>query len=64
MEDNEIHELNKRIRSYEGDNSFIISLQKNLKSSYLKTYYQIGNRKYKRLSDRQYEIAGEILNEN
>ena len=64
MEVSKIHELNKQIRSYEGDNSFITSLQKNLKSSYLKTYYQIGNRKYKRLSDRQYEIAEQILNED
>tara|TARA_R110000772_G_scaffold2410_4_gene8497 strand:- start:7488 stop:7673 length:186 start_codon:yes stop_codon:yes gene_type:complete len=60
MEEEEIFELNKDIRTYEGSNTFIVSLQKNLKGK-LTTYFEYNNRKYKRLSDRQYEIAKSIL---
>lgn len=64
MTDENIHELNKKIRKYDGKNSFIISLQKNLKSSYLKTYFFIGNKKYKRLTDNQYEVAEQIFKDD
>lgn len=62
MNEEKILELNKKIRGYDGDNPFIISLQRNLKSKYTKTF-EYNNRKYKRLSDRQYEVAKTILDE-
>lgn len=45
--------LNKEIRKYEGSNSFILSLKRNLKST--KNFQMSGNRKIKILSDKQYE---------
>ena len=52
--------LNKKIREYEGENTFILSLQKQLKSKYVsKEAYK--NRTYKVLSDKQYEAALSIL---
>ena len=61
MEGEEIIKLNKKIRKYEGKKSFMDSLKKNLK--YSKTYFEYGTKKYKRLSDKQYESALSILNE-
>ena len=61
MESEEIFELNKKIKKYEGSNSFIISLQKNLKGK-LSNYYEHNGRKLKRLSDKQYDAAKSILN--
>tara|TARA_R110000772_G_scaffold47449_5_gene108531 strand:- start:3671 stop:3859 length:189 start_codon:yes stop_codon:yes gene_type:complete len=61
MEEQEIFELNKEIRSYDGSNSFIVSLQKNLKGK-LSKYYEYNGRKLKRLSDKQYDAAKSILN--
>lgn len=60
MEITEKSELNKLIRKYEGDNTFILSLKKSLKSKWCKTE-EMGNKKIKTLSDRQYEIAKTIL---
>ena len=54
-------ELNKKIRDYKGDNPFIISLQKQLKSNKHLQKIEVGNRKLKILSDKQYMIAGSIL---
>lgn len=56
MEIEEKIELNKLIRKYDGDNSFIISLQKQLKNGkYAKIDYN--GKTIKILSDKQYEAA-------
>lgn len=60
METSEKIELNKKIRAYEGDNSFIISLKKALQSKWCKKI-EVGNRSVKILSDKQYEAAKSIL---
>jgi hypothetical protein len=60
MEEQEIFELNKEIRSYDGHNTFMTSLQKNLKGK-LSKYFEYNGKKMKRLSDRQYNIAKSIL---
>ena len=60
MEEDEIYELNKEIKQYDGGNTFIHSLQKNLKGK-VSEYYEYNGRKMKRLSDRQYSIAKSIL---
>lgn len=60
MGDQEIFELNKEIKEYNESNSFILSLQKNLKGK-LSTYFEYNGRKMKRLSDKQYSIARSIL---
>ena len=54
--------LNKQIRSYLGTNTFILSLQKNLKSNYIKKV-DFNGKLIKLLTDKQYEIANGILNE-
>jgi hypothetical protein len=56
METSEKIELNKKIRAYDGDNSFIHSLKKSLQSNWCKKI-EVGNRKVKILSDKQYESA-------
>jgi hypothetical protein len=61
MELNEKLELNKKIRGYKGDNSFIISLQKQLKTSKYLKKEKAGNKELKFLSDKQYESAKGIL---
>jgi hypothetical protein len=48
--------LNKEIRSYKGDNQFIISLQKALKGNYVQKVEHNG-KNVKILSDKQYEAA-------
>ena len=48
--------LNKEIRSYKGDNQFIISLQKALKGNYVQKVERNG-KNVKILSDKQYEAA-------
>jgi len=60
MDNSEKLELNKLIRSYSGDNTFVLSLQKQLKSSYA-TKIIVGNKTFKVLSDKQYEAAKGIL---
>lgn len=59
MDNEKLLEINKEIRKYDGDNSFMISLQKALKSS--KKYFDYNGKQYKRLSDRQYEAAINIM---
>lgn len=54
-------ELNKLIRSYSGDNSFILSLKKQLKSNKYLEKTQIGNKMIKILSDKQYQAASNTL---
>ena len=48
--------LNKEIRSYKGDNQFIISLQKALKGTYTQKVEHNG-KNVKILTDKQYEAA-------
>lgn len=53
-------EFNKIIRLYDGKNTFIISLQKHLRSNKYLTKIEVGNKKLKILSDRQYEAFDNI----
>jgi hypothetical protein len=53
-------ELNKAIKKYEGDNSFMLSLKKSLASKYCKKE-SLGNKEYKVLSEKQYLAAKETL---
>ena len=48
-------ELNKQIRQYKGDNSFVLSIQKQLKTSKYLNKVEFGKRQIKILSDKQYE---------
>lgn len=57
MELNEKIELNKKIRQYKGDNSFIISLQKQLKTNKFLEKVEINGRQVKILSEKQYGAA-------
>ena len=57
MELNEKIELNKLIRSYKGDNSFVLSLQKQLKTSKYLQKIEVNGKMVKILSDKQYEAA-------
>jgi len=56
MEISEKIELNKIIKKYTGQNSFILSLKKNLTSKYCKKEL-FGEKEFKVLSDKQYESA-------
>lgn len=49
-------DINKKIRKYNGDNEFLLSLKKSLSGKYCQKII-IGNKTYKILSDRQYEAA-------
>lgn len=60
MENTEKLELNKKIRKYAGTNGFILSLKKNLASKYPEKI-TIGNKEYKVLTEKQYDIAKSIL---
>jgi hypothetical protein len=51
----------KKIRKYKGDNSFLLSLQKNLRNS--RNYFENNKKKYKILSEKQYLVAESLLNE-
>ena len=57
MELNEKIELNKQIRQYKGDNSFVLSLQKQLKTKKYLTKVEYNGREVKILSDKQYQAA-------
>jgi hypothetical protein len=61
MEISEKVELNKKIRTYKGDNSFVVSLQKQLKSSKYLQKVEFGNKMVKILSDKQYEAGKGII---
>ncbi len=56
-------ELNKMIRSYNGYNTFIISLQTQLKTNKNLKKESLNNKEYKVLSDKQYSIAENLLND-
>ena len=62
MEINEKIELNKQIRKYKGDNSFVLSIQKQLKTSKYLTKVEFGNKQVRILSDKQYEAVITALN--
>jgi hypothetical protein len=61
MELTEKIELNKKIRGYKGENSFVLSLQKQLKTSNFLKKEKVGNKELKFLSDKQYESAKDAL---
>ena len=52
--------LNKQIRKYEGTNSFILSLKKQLSSTKV-TKVEYNGKQVKVLSDKQYEVAKSII---
>jgi hypothetical protein len=55
-------ELNKKIKSYEGQNTFILSLQKLLKNSkYLDKEDNGKGRMIKVLSEKQYSVAQTLV---
>jgi hypothetical protein len=54
-------ELNKKLRSYKGDNSFALSLQKQLKTSKYLDKVEVNGKMVKVLSDKQYEAAKNAL---
>ena len=54
-------EINKRIRKYEGANAFVISLQKQLKTSKYLKKEEFGGKQVKVLSEKQYEAAKSSL---
>jgi hypothetical protein len=60
MEISEKIELNKLIKKYEGQNTFLISLKKSLASKYCKKE-AVGDKEYKVLSEKQYLAAKETL---
>jgi hypothetical protein len=57
MELNEKLELTKQIRQYKGDNSFLLSLQKQLKTNKFLERVEVNGRSVKILSEKQYEAA-------
>ena len=61
MEIEEKIELNKKIRSYKGDNTFLLSLQKQLKTSKHLQKVEVGKKMVKVLSDKQYEVTKSII---
>ncbi len=61
METSEKIEINKKLRSYNGDNSFVLSLQKQLKTSRYLNKIEVNGRSIKVLSDKQYEAAKTAL---
>ena len=61
METSEKIEINKKLRSYDGDNSFVLSLQKQLKTSRYLQKIEVNGRSIKVLSDKQYESAKTAL---
>lgn len=61
METSEKIEINKKLRSYDGDNSFVLSLQRQLKTSRYLNKIEVNGRSIKVLSDKQYEAAKTAL---
>jgi len=54
-------ELNKEIRTYKGENTFLTSLKKQLKSNKYLEKVNIGKRNIRILSERQYKTAKSLL---
>jgi hypothetical protein len=61
MEIKEKVELNKKIRAYEGTNTFLVSLQKQLKTNAKLLKEDFNGRQVKVLSDKQYSVAENLL---
>lgn len=61
MEISEKIELNKKLRAYKGDNSFALSLQRQLKTSKYLDKVEVNGKIVKVLSDKQYEAAKSAL---
>ena len=57
-------ETNRKIRKYEGTNSLLLSLQRQLKSSKYLQKIEVGGKTFKILSDNQYNAASGILDSN
>jgi hypothetical protein len=61
MEISEKIEINKKIRKYSGTNSFVLSLQKQLKNNKNLEKVEVGKKLIKILSDKQYEVVKSII---
>jgi hypothetical protein len=61
MTNEEKIELNKKIRAYSGENPFLQSLQRQLKSNKYLEKIKVGNRDVKVLSEKQYIAAKSSL---
>jgi len=61
MEINEKIELNKKIRSYDGDNTFVLSLKKQLKTNKFLEKVEVDTKSFKILSDKQYAIVKDLI---
>jgi len=61
MEITEKIELNKKIKNYSGDNNFLLSLQKQLKTSKYLQKVEVGKKSLKILSDKQYLVSKSLL---
>jgi len=61
MEIAEKIEINKKIRKYSGTNTFLLSLQKQLKTNKNLEKVEVGKKMIKVLSDKQYEVTKSIL---
>jgi hypothetical protein len=61
MEIEEKIELNKKIRKYSGTNTFLLSLQKQLKTNKNLEKVEVGKKLVKVLSDKQYEVTKTII---
>jgi hypothetical protein len=55
-------ELNKQIRKYTGSNTFVLSLQKQLKTNKYLSKVEHNGKEVKVLSDKQYQAAITALN--
>jgi len=53
-------ELNKKLRKYSGSNTFLLSLQKQLKSAKANRV-EFNGKEIKVLSDKQYQVAKDLL---
>jgi hypothetical protein len=54
-------ELNKQIRGYKGSNTFVLSLQKQLKTNKYLSKVEYKGKEVKILSDKQYQAAIDSL---
>jgi hypothetical protein len=61
MELQEKIDLNKQLRAYKGDNSFVLSLQKQLKNSKYLEKVEVNGKMVKVLSEKQYLAAKSAL---
>jgi hypothetical protein len=61
MEIKEKVELNKKIRTYDGQNSFVLSLKKQLKTNTKLVKEDFNGKPTKILSDKQYSVVKSLL---